>query len=315
MEKKKKTLLILGGYGFLGTNIIKHIDEYFQSDYEVIVFDKMNVHSHNVSANCAVKVYSGDFSDCVLLESIIKNNKIDKVIHCISTTVPSLSYNARYDIETNLISTINLLDILVKYGILDITFISSGGAVYGNSDMGKKHVETDNLSPLSSYGIIKLTIEKYLFQYAALYKLRPLVLRLSNPYGKYHYSEKQGICNIALKTALENKVFHVWGDGLAQKDYIFVDDFCNILFKLYTKNAHSTILNVGSGCVYSIKQILETIRQLKPDFTWDYTVASVYDVLHFELDCSKLLAIIGNYEFVDLKEGLKLVERWQQQVK
>lgn len=311
MEKKlKKQILLLGGFGFLGTNILKIAEKNFNSDFEFIVFDKLTFHPHNIQFSNITKVYDGDFSDERLIESIFQENQIDLVIHLISTTVPALGYSARYDIETNLLPSVQLLDLLVKYNILDIIFISSGGAVYGNSEENEKHKETDNLYPLSSYGVTKLTIEKYLMQFASLYGLRPLILRLSNPYGKYHYSLKQGICNVALRTAMNKEVFKVWGDGKAIKDYIYIDDFVEILFSLYNLGVHTEVLNVGSGKLYSINQILIEIQENINDLRWEYSPSSKYDVSNFELDCSNLGKYMKDKEYVSLQEGLKETINW-----
>lgn len=301
----KHTILLLGGWGFIGTNILKFVDRELHTDYEFIVFDKLDTHPHGVNFDCVRKVYSGDFFDDKLIESIFVENKIDSVIHLISTTVPALCFNARYDIESNLIPTIQLLDLLVKYKVYDVSFVSSGGAVYGVSEFEIKHKESDNLYPISSYGVTKLTIEKYMMQYASLYGLRPLILRLSNPYGRYHYSLKQGLCNVALRAAMQNEIFQVWGDGSARKDYIFVEDFCEILFILKKKDIHTRVLNVASGEILSINQILSDIKHLFPSFTWEYKDASKFDVLHFELDTSELISSIGVFQFSSLKDVIK----------
>ena len=126
-----KNVLILGGYGFLGTNIMKYVDEHLHQQYRFIVFDKFAKHMGGVEFGCVERTYAGDFTDTALLESIFRENKIDLVIHSLSTTVPVDSANARYDVETNLLPTLDVLALMVKYGVKDIVYISSGGAVYG----------------------------------------------------------------------------------------------------------------------------------------------------------------------------------------
>lgn len=305
-----KNILLLGGFGFIGTNLMKYIDSNCLEDYSVVVFDKLPTHPYGITFVCLEKVYDGDFSDTVYLKSIFQNYKFDLVIHSLSTTVPITSNNVRFDIESNLIPTIELLNLLVEFSIKDIIFISSGGAIYGASEDIIKHKETDNTNPLSSYGIVKLAIEKYLFQYASLYGLRPLVIRLSNPYGRFHYSTKQGICNVALRAAIQNETFNVWGTGEARKDYIFIDDFCDILFKLYKKSIHNKVLNIGSGCVLSLNQILNEIKTLVPSFCWSYTESSKFDISHFELNTVELHKIIGNYNYSTFESGLAIVCDW-----
>lgn len=304
-----KTILLLGAYGFLGTNIIKHIDRNLTGQYRVITFDKFASHPAGVTFKSVVRSYAGDFADGNLMESIFAENRIDSVFHCISTTVPATAFNARYDIESNLIPTIGLLDIMIKHDVKDMVYISSGGAIYGSSAY-RKHRETDDVFPISSYGVVKLATEKYLMQYSELYDLRPLVLRLSNPYGPWHYSMKQGVCNIAIDKALKEESMQVWGNGTACKDYIFVEDFTDILFQLVQKGIHTEVLNLGSGELKSVNDILASVKGLVPGFTWDYTEASRLDVSRFELDTKKLTDIIGRYEFTPMDRGLELTHLW-----
>jgi UDP-glucose 4-epimerase len=303
-------ILLLGGFGFIGTNILKHIDKYYPGKYSVMVFDKFQAHPYGVSFNCIDSVYTGDFADSFSVRSIMKTHKFDLIIHSLSSTVPVTSNNARFDIESNLIPTVELLNMMVEYNQKKIIYISSGGAIYGESDPNCKHKESDEAYPRSSYGIVKLAAEKYLFQYALLYKIQPLVLRLSNPYGSFHYSDKQGITNVAISSAFNNKEFDVWGTGDSLKDYIYIEDFCGILFQLLEKQITNKVINIGSGQVLSLKQILAEIKIIYPQFFWKYTTANIFDITHFELDTSELISIIGEYTFTRFRDGLNLTKLW-----
>ena len=303
-------VLLLGGFGFIGTNILKHIDKYYPGKYSVVVFDKFPVHPYGESFNCIDSVYTGDFVDSFSVRSIMKTHKFDLIIHSLSSTVPVTSNNARFDIESNLIPTVELLNMMVEYNQKKIIYISSGGAIYGESDSNRKHKESDEAYPRSSYGVVKLAAEKYLFQYALLYQIQPLVLRLSNPYGPFHYSNRQGITNVAISSAYNNKEFEVWGPGDALKDYIYVEDFCGILFKLLEKQITNKVINIGSGQVLSLNEILAEIKILYPQFCWKYTTANIFDIPHFELDTFELRSIIGDYTFTGFRAGLKLIKLW-----
>lgn len=305
-----KTILILGGFGFLGTNIMKYIDEKFNGEWSVIVFDKYSSHPYGNRFRCIDKVYASDFSDINTLHYIFAHHNVDYIIHSISTTTPNSSQDAVYDIESNLIPTVRLLNLMVQFNVKDIVFVSSGGAVYGDNMPGIAYKETDEVFPRSSYGVTKLAIEKYMFQYADLYGIRPLILRLSNPYGKYHYSVKQGVCNVALRCAIEHIPFSVWGDGKSQKDYIFVNDFCDIMFKLILKRIHTTVINIASGQIVSLSSILEIVKNHIKDFQWSYVNSSKYDITNVKLDNSKLLGILEDYKFTTLDDGMNIVVNW-----
>lgn len=305
-----KTILLLGGFGFIGTNVLKFIDRQCIDKYDVIVFDKVDHHFHNVSFKCVKKVYAGDFSDTNNIENIFAENSIDLVFHFLSSTVPATSSNARYDVESNLVATLNLLGVMDKYKVKDIVYLSSGGAIYGDH-LEKVHNEEDAVYPKSSYGVVKLAIEKYLLSYAELYGFHSLILRLSNPFGPYHYNEKQGIVNIAIRRALSNKTLQIWGDGNGIKDYIFISDVCEILFKMVEDEIETGVYNVASGNALSVNDIVDAIRKYVPGFNVEYVNASVVDVQSFELDITKLRKKLGGFKMTSIDEALKQTIEWQ----
>ena len=309
MASKIKNILILGGYGFLGTNIIKYVDAHMRDAYKFIVFDKFDHHTGGVVCESVAKTYAGDFSDAELMELIFQENHIDMIIHALSTTVPVDSANARYDVQTNLMPTLDVLALMVKYNVKDIVYISSGGAVYGTRD-NKPHEESDAVYPISSYGVVKVATEKYMMQYAQLYGLRPLILRLSNPYGPYHYSMKQGVINIAMTKALRNETLQIWGDGNGRKDYIYVEDFVDILFRLIEQGVSGQVINIGSGTLLSVNEIANAVRAIVPSFCTTYESKQQFDASHFELNTTKLRSYIGNYHFTPFKEGLNKTYLW-----
>lgn len=305
-----QTILLLGGFGFLGTNLMKYIDEHLLLQYRVVVFDKFDHHLHNVQFQCVTKTYAGDFSDDVLLERIFVENHIDMVVHSLSTTVPVNSFNAKYDVESNLLPTLDILAMMVKYEVKDIVYLSSGGAIYGTAAKDA-HKESDDVFPVSSYGVVKLAIEKYMMQYAQLYGMRPLILRLSNPFGPYHYSMKQGVINVALDKALKGEKLEIWGNGNGRKDYIYVEDFTRILFLLLEQGVCNEVINVGSGQTYTVNEIVESIHALNPSFEWEYVDAQKFDVGEFSLNTEKLQSYIGAYPFQSLQEGLQKTQAWK----
>lgn len=306
-----KTILLLGGYGFLGTNVMKYVDTHLADQYRFIVFDKMDHHMGGVTFTNIVKTYAGDFSDSMLLKRVFRENQIDIIIHSLSTTVPVDSANARYDVESNLLPTLDVLALMVEYHVYNIVYLSSGGAIYGTKG-NNSHCEDDDVSPISSYGVVKLAIEKYLLQYAQLYGIQPLILRLSNPYGPYHYSMKQGVINVAMALALRHQPMQIWGAGTGHKDYIYVEDYAKILFILLDKGIHNEVINIASGQLLSVNDIVAEVCQCVPDFVADHVAAKQFDAEHFELDTTKLKKLIGEYAFTPLDKGIRLTYNWTQ---
>lgn len=305
-----QTILLLGGFGFISSNILHYIDEHAVNLYQVILFDKFPVHHHGLKFKCVKKIYTGDFSDETSIIHIFEENQVDLVFHLLSSTVPATSNNAQYDVESNLISTLKLLAVMDKFRVKDIVYFSSGGAIYGDY-LNKVHNEEDAVYPKSSYGVVKLAIEKYLLSYAELYGFKTLIMRLSNPYGKYHYNNKQGIINIAIRKALNGEPLQIWGTGDGIKDYIFVDDVCDILFHLIKNGIETQVYNLAAGSAHSVNEIAFIIKQIMPSFTWNYVNASIVDVQSFELDITKLRNKLGGYHFTSFEEGIKQTIEWQ----
>lgn len=305
-----KKILMLGGYGFISTNILKYIDENYAEEYEVIIFDRIMEHPKGVKFNCVKKVYAGDFSDETNLIQIFNENEINIVMHFLSSTVPATSSNAQYDVESNLIATLKLLGIMDKFGVKNIVYMSSGGAIYGDYLM-KVHNEEDAVYPKSSYGVVKLAIEKYLLSYSELYEFNSLILRLSNPYGPYHYNNKQGIINIAIRKALAGEKVQIWGSGDGIKDYIYIEDVCSIIFRLIENGVETEVYNVAAGSAHSVNEIVEGIKEFVPSCEWEHVNALHSDVQSFELDITKLRQKLGVIKFTSFENGLKKTINWQ----
>lgn len=304
-----KNILLLGGNGFIGRNVLSYIDEHLAGQYKVIVFDLQNSISLDFKFNCVEKVYNENFEDSAAIKNVFKENKIDLVIHLISATVPVTSQNFRFDIEANLLPSIDLFNIMAEANVKKIIYLSSGGAIYGKNS-SNENIEIAEHFPSSSYGIMKLTIEKYLYLFNIKYDCEALIIRLTNPYGPYHFSMKQGIINVAMQKAFKKEPITIWGDGENLKDYIYIEDFVDILFKLLPVHSGFKIINIGSQKIHSTNTILQMINQIFPDFSWKYQSAEITDVPLVNVNTEKLKELVGDYLFTDLKNGIEKTYKW-----
>ena len=118
--------------------------------------------------------------------------------------------------------------------------------------------------------------------------------------------------NIALEKAMRGDKLEIWGDGNGKKDYIFITDFCEILFTLIKKSIYKyEVLNIGSGELLSVNEIAETIKdKLVSTFEWEYRQLNNLDVSAFKLDLSKLHSILGHFNFTTFDKGLDLTYTW-----
>lgn len=299
-----KNILVLGGFGFIGSNVIEAL--LCTNLFNIIVFEFKGVTSKFADR---VKVFHGDFNSEEDLAEVFNNNKIDIVLHLITTTVPATSNdNIEYDVISNLVGTVRLLNTMVQHNALKVVFLSSGGTVYGAVNESKAS-EDHSTYPISSHGIVKLTIEKYLYLYHRLHNLDYLILRVSNPYGPYHNSEKQGFIDVVIKKILRNEKVVICGDGTIVRDYIYVKDLANIIARLLTLNLFNQIINIGSGKGYSINQILEYIAENHPDMDIEYKPSRKYDLQRIILNTKKLNSL-DKLTLTDIRKGIKLTYQW-----
>lgn len=303
-----KKILLIGGYGFLGCNILKWADDNLL-DIDFSVLSSIRTIANHERFKCVKNEFFGDFGDDLFLKDVFLNNEYDYVFHCLTATTPVNSNTSIVrDIEANLINTIKLLEIM-KNTSATLVFFSSGGAVYGNSD-AIKHKVGDTPHPISSYGIVKNTIEHYIKMFHNLFGLKYLILRISNPYGYFHKSKTQGLINVAIAKCLNNEPVEIWGDGENIKDYIFAQDIPPIIFSLLEEKLINTTLNLGSGEGTSINLILSLIKEIHPTLEVNYKAGKSHDVRDFilDLECLKI-----KNELTPLKEGISKTYFWRQQ--
>jgi UDP-glucose 4-epimerase len=251
--------LILGGGGFIGSHLA---DALLESDYDVVIFDKVNFSKKNIQHNLdRIKVIEGDFNNEIDLKNALIG--INIAFHLVSSTVPANSNeNPIYDVETNLISSLRFLNESLENKISKVIFISSGGTVYGIPER-LPIKEYHSRKPICSYGIIKKTIEDYLYMFEKLNGLDYYVLRLSNPYGeRQNPNFTQGVIPVFLKRILKDEQIEIWGDGKIERDYIYIKDATDAIIKMLNKNPKEKIFNLGSGRGYTLNEIIEIMQKV-----------------------------------------------------
>ena len=254
-----KNCLILGGGGFIGSHLC---DELLNNGYEVTIFDKINFSYKNIEHNLhKIKVIEGDFNNEIDIKNSLNNT--DVVFHLVSSTLPAMSNdNPVYDVETNLVSTLKFLDEAIKQKVKKIIFISSGGTVYGiPKEIPIK--ENHNRNPICSYGIIKKTIEDYLYMFYKLYNLDYYVFRMSNPYGeRQNPLAAQGVIPVWLKKIVNKEKIEIWGDGKVTRDYIYIKDAVKLLVKSLKYKTDEKIFNLSTGIGTDLNKLLIHIKKV-----------------------------------------------------
>lgn len=303
-------ILILGGSGFIGSNLSMLFSNLGE---EIIVFDENKSNNDNLSSiSREIIIINENFLDSLSLERVFDDNQIDIVIHLICSIIPGTSFkDVMNDMNLNLRSTMELIDIMQRKNVKKFVFLSSGGTIYG---LNSKNInsETDSTNPIDYYGWLKLTIEKYIKICHNIHGLNYIIIRPSNAYGKYQniYGNQGLIANVIGKIML-NKEIEIWGDGEVIRDYIYVDDLCMGIFNLIVNNKWNDIYNVGTQQGTSVKEVLQIIRSITGiNFCVTYKQARNIDVPINILNISKIKGIIDYDNLIPLEKGIQIMWDW-----
>lgn len=252
-------IAIIGGGGFIGINLCETLLEHGHS---VNVFARSNNPQFPLpEIKTRATRFEGDFLNPDDLSAAIRGCEV--VFHLVSTTLPKTSNeNPSSDVNENVIGSIRLMEVARACGVRRIIFISSGGTVYGRP----KYLPIDEnhpTDPICSYGITKLMTEKYLALYQELYDLDYIILRLSNPFGKYQRTTaSQGAVAVFFGKILKDECIDIWGDGSVMRDYIYIGDVMDAMNAAIEYNGNERLFNIGSGQGKTLLEILETIEQV-----------------------------------------------------
>lgn len=250
---------IFGGGGFIGSAIA---DRLLLDGHSLRIFERPRVEPYRkFTGSESVEWLTGDFLSVHDVGEAIEG--ADAVFHLVSSTLPKSSNDdPAYDVHTNLIASLQLLDAMVARKVGRIVFISSGGTVYGSPKylpVDEKHA-TD---PEVSYGIVKLAIEKYLLMYQRLHGIKATILRVANPYGERQRIETaQGAVGVFLHRALSRQKIEIWGDGSVTRDYVYIGDVAEAFAKALTYSGPESVFNISSGQGTSLNQLIALIEAL-----------------------------------------------------
>ncbi|MBX3137257.1 NAD-dependent epimerase/dehydratase family protein [Candidatus Obscuribacterales bacterium] len=300
--------LVIGGNGFIGTALV---DQLIGRGIKVRVFDRYP--SRYKEPVDGVEYLIGDFANHGEVSQAVQG--IDWVFHLAYTTLPETSNeDPVYDVRSNVIDTIQLLQECCNAGVDKFVFVSSGGTIYGVP----QHVpikEEHPTEPICSYGITKLTIEKYLHLFHHTKKLEYSVARIANPYGeRQNPNSKQGAVGVFLGCIARKQPITVFGDGEIVRDFIYIYDAADALIACADYVASEKgprVFNIGSGVGYSLNQIVDTIRNVVDvEVKVNHTPARQVDVKSNVLDIELARKLLKWEPKVDLETGIKRAWDW-----
>lgn len=296
-------ILVTGGAGFIGSHIVEKLAGL---GHQVIVLDNLSSGKiENLVTNA--EFIEGDICNHELVTNLFRNHTFDAIFHLAAQIdVRASVANPLLDAETNILASLHLIDTAVKNGVKTFIFSSTGGVMYGDTEV-RPTPETHNEHPSSSYGIGKLAIDKYLTFFGEHYPMRTVSLRYGNVYGpRQNPHGEAGVVAIFIDKMLAGINPVINGDGSQTRDYVYIEDVVNANI-LALENASATgIYNIGTGKETSVNTVFQNLASLfKNHFEEQHGDAKPGEQLTGSLDALRAKEELCWSPQTDLQSGLQ----------
>ncbi len=296
------TILVIGGSGFIGRNLVQKL---LDDGAEVRSLD---LGPSGISHD-RLSTWSGSFLQQELLHEALTG--VDTIYHLAATAMPrEADMNPHRDCLDNVVGTLGVLDAALETGASRVIFSSSGGTVYGPTDLVPIK-ENHATHPINAYGVSKLACEKYLRLYNGREgkdgPISTISLRIANPYGQHQNIKKaQGALTTFCAQAAANETITIWGDGRVERDFIHVQDVAQALMIAGISDVSGTEINIGSGQGTSLNTLIAEIEAvLGHSIKCEYQASRSIDVQRNYLDISRARDELGWDPSVELRQGIR----------
>lgn len=312
-----KTILVTGGAGFIGSNLVRHLYQKYP-DYKVLVVDALtyagNVHNcpDGAMGSGHYEFWYGDVRNGELMDTLVGQSDI--VVHMAAESHVTRSiYDNKLFFETDVLGTQAVANAIVKHRDRVERFIHiSTSEVYGSA-LDARMNEEHPLNPMSPYASAKCGADRLVYSYWATYDIPATIVRPFNNYGPYQHLEKavpRFITSVLLGESLT-----VHGDGAAARDWLFVEDHCEALDRLLhtdIENIKGQVINIGTESHLSVLEVAEAVLQAMgpTDSRIEFIGDRPGQVFRHTADASKLKRLIDWEPKLTFEEGLERTIRW-----
>jgi UDP-glucose 4-epimerase len=245
-----------GANGFIGSYLVRDVIAKRMGNVRVLLRNLASARADGT------RVVQGDLllpNDC---RRFAKG--LDLIVYLAHYGVPANSdLDQPQDARLNMVPLLNFLQAVQALGTVPhVIYFSSGGAMYRRTAHRIPFRETDLCEPASSYGIQKLAAEHYLRLAAEKGYLTCTVLRTGNAYGTLLPQQRmQGLIGVAINNVLHGKPVRIFGNTENIRDYVHLEDISSMVERVVRPKEPFTILNVGSGRGYSVREVLKIIEE------------------------------------------------------
>lgn len=294
-------VLVTGGAGFIGSHIV---DQLLAEGHQVVVVDDLSTGSlDNVNPQASfvrLSVLDGE-----LLE-LFAREKFDAALHLAAQTIVGSSLeHPDIDARVNVLGTLQVLEGCRQHGVERIIFASTA-AVYGDTADLPVPEEAPG-QPASFYGLSKLTAERYIQMYHALYGLNYLILRYANVYGERQGDRGEGgVVSIFAGCLCRNNRLNIYGDGGQTRDFVYVGDVAAANVAAVTTPQTNRILNISSQTETSVNELASLFAEIAGEAACPaYHPARSGDILRSTLRNREACAALDWQPRIGLREGLE----------
>lgn len=319
MNTKRKTLLVTGGAGFMGSNFVRYVLKKYPK-YRIIVLDALTYAGNtdnlpkidNQNKNSRFSFWYGNIKNGELVDSLVSQS--DMVVHFAAETHVTRSiYDNLLFFETDVLGTQIVANAVLKYSRSVERFIHiSSSEVYGTART-ELMAEDHPLMPMSPYASAKAGADRLVYSYFVTYEIPAVIVRSFNNYGPYQHLEK--VIPRFITSCLLNEPLTIHGDGKSQRDWLYVSDFCkalDIVMHCDLSHVRGEVINMGTGRSTDILTIAEMIleKMKKPRSLIQYIGDRPGQVFRHTASMGKAERLLGWRPETELEAGLDKTIEW-----
>ncbi|MGB7328210.1 MAG: dTDP-glucose 4,6-dehydratase [Rubripirellula sp.] len=324
-----RTILITGGAGFIGSNLVRQLIRTEQ--YRVINVDKLtyagNLFSlRDLESSPNYTFVQGDIGDGMLMLDLLHRYEVDGVMNLAAESHVDRSIGSPGDfVQTNVVGTYELLEATREYWqslpeekSANFRFIHiSTDEVFGSLGDEGAFTESTPYSPNSPYSASKASSDHLVRAYHETFALPTITTHCSNNYGPYQFPEK--LIPLIISKAAEGKPLPVYGTGLNVRDWLHVEDHCTALRLIFESGRVGTTYNIGGGTEKSnldvVHGICDTVDRLtssgkKSSDQIEFVRDRPGHDFRYAIDSSKLSNELGWHPSVSFAEGIESTVKW-----
>lgn len=260
----KNTILVTGGAGFIGSHLTERL---LEDGFRVTVIDSLSDYYNPKVKKCNLveakkifrfKFYNTDICELRKLDEVFNNEKPEKVIHLASEVGVRPSFERINDyLNTNLVGTSNVLELVKKYKVSQLVFGSSS-SVYGKRSGKQGFNETDSLSPISPYAATKQAAEWMIRVQSSKYNFFATALRFFTAYGPRNRPDMA--CFKFVDRISKGKQINLFGKG-TRRDFTFIDDVVKGIVRAVKKPFKYEVINLGNSSPVRVSQLIAFVEK------------------------------------------------------